>query len=103
MNDNPKSFYKRLASAVLADDCAVAHQVASEAMQEIGQQFMNIINQYSTADLPFCVAAMLVTASSMNGVLPNSGREMVRSIVSSCSAVVIRKDEFERQMREECT
>ena len=95
------SFSKRLAAAVLADDRAAAHAVAAEAMQEIGQQFMDIVNQYSTADLPFCVAAMLVTSSSMNGVLPESGREMVRSLVSSCSTVVIRKDAFEQQLREE--
>ena len=96
------SFSKRLAAAVLVNDRAAAHQVAAEAMQEIGQQFMDIVNQYSTADLPFCVAAMLVTASSMNGVLPDSGRDMVKSLVSSCSAVVIRKDAFEQQMREGC-
>lgn len=97
------SFSKRLVAAVLADDRAAAHQVAVDAMQEIGQQFMDIVNQYSTADLPFCVAAMLVPASSMNGVLPDSGRDMVKSLVSSCSAVVIRKDAFEQQMREEHT
>lgn len=97
------SFFKRLDAAVLADDRAAAHQVAAEAMQEIGQQFMDIINQYSYADLPFCVAAMLATASSMNGVLTDSGREIVRSLVSSCSTVVIRKDALEKQMREDGT
>lgn len=95
------SFSKRLAAAVLVNDRAAAHQVAAEAMQEISQQFMDIVNQYGTADLPFCIAAMLVTSSSMNGVLPDSGRDMVKSLVSSCSAVVIKKDDFEKQLREE--
>ncbi len=74
------SFSRRLAAAVLVNDRAAAHQVAAEAMQEIGQQFMDIINQYSTADLPFCIAAMLVTSSSMNGALPDSGRTWSKAL-----------------------
>jgi hypothetical protein len=97
------SFSERLTAAVLADDRAAAFKVAADAMQEIGQQLMDIINQYSTADLPFCIAAMLVTSSSMNGMLPDSGREMVRNLVSSCSTVVIRKDELKKQMQEDST
>lgn len=100
MNNN-EAFTKRLTAAVLADDRAAAFQVTAEAMQEIGQQFVNIINRYSAADLPFCVAAMLITASSMNGMLSDSGRELVKKLVASCSAVVIKRDEFEKQMQEE--
>lgn len=100
MNKKNESFAKRLAAAVLANDRPAAFRVTADAMQEIGEKLMDVLNQYTSADLPFCIAAMQITSASMTGVLPDSGKDLVKNLMASCSAVVIRKDAFEQQMRE---
>lgn len=103
MAQTNQSFTKQIVDAVLLKDRTLANALTQSAMQSIGQEIVKIIESHPTSDLPLVIACMRIVASSFEGILPDSGKLMASHLVDMTESIVISKDDFLKQMREEHT
>ena len=101
MSCNYDSYSARMAFALLVDDQKQAAEICAEAMKTASGALLRLIEQRPKADLPFWLASMRILSTYMLNVLNDSGRDMVETLTKITSAVVIEKEGFQEQLRQE--
>lgn len=89
-----------LTLAMLTNDRAEVDRVVNKCFSEMGHELMKVVNSYDFSDLPFVVAAMRITASSLMPIMGKNGQQLVERMTSMTTAITIDADEMRRQAGE---
>lgn len=96
----PYSVQAGMMSAVGNEAAVVA--IIQNCLQDVSKTFMNdIIYKYDRLDLPFVLAAVKVTADSLESFLDNDDKEIYKGILSQTKCIAIDASELRRQAKEE--
>ena len=98
MSQKSESFTKQIVAAVVANNRSAANTLTQQALQSIGQELVQVIEGYPTADLPLVIASMRIIASAFEGVLPESGKLMASHLANMTESIIINKGDLLRQL-----
>lgn len=97
MDNNSVPITVLMAMASMSGDSEQFTKVVCEAYRELTQKLLKVVHEYPTADLPFIVATMLITANTVRGMLTDSGKNIVEQFLRNTTTVVVDKEELARQ------
>lgn len=98
MNGMPYSI--RLMLAQMSGNSEEAGKVVDECFVEMTKKFLAVAHEYDSVDLPLVIATMQIAAQAMMPILNDSGRELVKNLVSHTQTVTIDLSEMRRQTSE---
>ncbi len=90
----------RLMLAQMSGNSEVAGKVVDECFAEMTKKFLAVAHEYDSVDLPLAIATMQIAAQAMMPILNDSGRELVKNLVSHTQTVTIDLSEMRRQTSE---
>ena len=99
MNGMPYSI--RLMLAQMSGNSEAAGKVVDECFVEITKKFLAVAHEYDSVDLPLVIATMQIAAQAMMPILNDSGRELVKNLVSHTQTVTVDLSEMRRQAQGE--
>lgn len=91
----------KVAIATMAQNRTAARCIVQECLERIAKDCTGIASEYDPSDLPFVIAAMQISANAMMQMLSDSGRYMVRQIISHTATVAVDVDALRRQVEGE--
>lgn len=87
----------RMSMAVLANKPDVAHDISAECITAMTKELMAVASGYDVMDFPFMVAAMRLTATSLEALMDEHGRGIADNIVAHTTCITVDADELKRQ------
>lgn len=101
MNNNTVPYALQMAMALLEGNFDGAHSIIKDCITVMSNELAGVASGYDLADYPFMVAALKLTATSLEALLDENGRGIADKIVASSTCITIDADELKRQAKEE--
>ena len=98
-NRPPIPYSVQLAMAQAAHDEKAVDRIVQECFYGMTKDFLAVIHSYDSADLPFVLATMQLTAHAVTPVMNESGRRFMENLMSHVSCVTVDVEELRRQAR----
>ena len=86
----------RMTLAVLANKPDDARSISAECVTAMTKELMGVVSRYDLMDFPFMVAALRLTATSLESLLG-----ITDNIVANTTCITIDASELKRQAKEE--
>lgn len=87
--------------AVLANRPDDARNISAECITAMTKELMEVAGGYDVMDFPFMVAALRLTATSLESLLDEHGKGIADGIVANTTCITIDASELKRQVKEE--
>lgn len=91
----------RMTLAVLANRPDDARNISAECITAMTKELMGVASGYDLMDYPFMVAALQLTATSLESLLDEHGKGIADGIVANTTCITIDASELKRQAKEE--
>ena len=91
----------RMTLAVLANKPDDARSISAECVTAMTKELMGVVSRYDLMDFPFMVAALRLTATSLESLLDEHGKGIADNIVANTTCITIDASELKRQAKEE--
>ena len=91
----------RMTLAVLANKPDAARSISAECVTAMTKELMGVVSRYDLMDFPFMVAALRLTATSLESLLDEHGKGIADNIVANTTCFTIDASELKRQAKEE--
>lgn len=91
----------RMTLAVLANKPDDARSISAECVTAMTKELMGVVSRYDLMDFPFMVAALRLTATSLESLLDEHGKGIADNIVANTICITIDASELKRQSKEE--
>lgn len=91
----------RMTLAVLANKPDDARSISAECVTAMTKELMDVVSRYDLMDFPFMVAALQLTATSLESLLDEHGKGIADGIVANTTCITIDASELKRQAKEE--
>ena len=91
----------RMTLAVLANKPDDARSISAECVTAMTKELMGVVSRYDLMDFPFMVAALRLTATSLESLLDEHGKGIADGIVANTTCITIDASELKRQTKEE--
>lgn len=91
----------RMTLAVLANKPDDARSISAECVTTMTKELMGVVSRYDLMDFPFMVAALRLTATSLESLLDEHGKGIADNIVANTTCITIDASELKRQAKEE--
>ena len=95
MTEKMMPYALRMTLAVLANKPDDARSISAECVTAMTKELMGVVSRYDLMDFPFMVAALRLTATSLESLLDEHG------IVANTTCITIDASELKRQAKEE--
>lgn len=89
----------RMTLAVLANKPDDARSISAECVTAMTKELMGVVSRYDLMDFPFMVAALRLTATSLESLLDEHGKGIADNIVANTTCITIDASELKRQAR----
>lgn len=89
----------RMTLAVLANKPDDARSISAECVTAMTKELMGVVSRYDLMDFPFMVAALRLTATSLESLLDEHGKGIADNIVANTTCITIEASELKRQQR----
>lgn len=89
----------RMTLAVLANKPDDARSISAECVTAMTKELMGVVSQYDLMDFPFMVAALRLTATSLESLLDEHGKGIADNIVANTTCITIDASELKRQAK----
>lgn len=97
--NNQIPYALRMSMAVLANKPDTARDISAECITAMTKELMNVASGYDVMDFPFMVAALRLTATSLEALLDEHGRGIADNIVAHTTCITVDADELKRQAK----
>lgn len=91
----------RMTLAVLANKPDDARSITAECVTAMTKELMGVVSGYDMMDFPFMVAALRLTATSLESLLDEHGKGIADGIVANTTCITVDAAEMKRQAKEE--
>lgn len=91
----------RMTLAVLANKPDDARSISAECVTAMTKELMGVVSRYDLMDFPFMVAALRLTATSLESLLDEHGKGIADNIVANTTCITIDASELKHQAKEE--
>ena len=75
--------------------------ISAECVTAMTKELMGVVSRYDLMDFPFMVAALRLTATSLESLLDEHGKGIADNIVANTTCITIDASELKRQAKEE--
>lgn len=89
----------RMTLAVLANKPDDARSISAECVTAMTKELMGVVSRYDLMDFPFMVAALRLTATSLESLLDEHGKGIADNIVANTTCITIDASELKRQAK----
>lgn len=89
----------RMTLAVLANKPDDARSISAECVTAMTKELMGVVSRYDLMDFPFMVAALRLTATSLESLLDEHGKGIADNIIANTTCITIDASELKRQAR----
>lgn len=89
----------RMTLAVLANKPDDARSISAECVTAMTKELMGVVSRYDLIDFPFMVAALRLTATSLESLLDEHGKGIADNIVANTTCITIDASELKHQAR----
>ena len=79
----------RMTLAVLANKPDDARSISAECVTAMTKELMGVVSRYDLMDFPFMVAALRLTATSLESLLDEHGKGIADNIVANTTCITI--------------
>ena len=76
-------------------------KISAECVTAMPKELMDVVSRYDLMDFPFMVAALRLTATSLESLLDEHGKGIADNIVANTTCITIDASELKRQAKEE--
>ena len=101
MRNSDLPYALRMTLAVLANKPDDARSISAECITAMTKELMDVVSRYDVMDFPFMVAALRLTATSLEAMLDEHGKGIADNIVANTTCITIDASELKRQAKEE--
>jgi len=99
MTEKMMPYALRMTLAVLANRPDDARNISAECVTAMTKELMGVASGYDLMDFPFMVAALRLTATSLEALLDEHGRWIADNIVAHTTCITVDADELKRQAK----
>jgi len=82
----------RMTLAVLANRPDDARNISAECVTAMTKELMDVVSRYDLMDFPFMVAALRLTATSLESLLDEHGKGIADNIVANTTCIELFED-----------
>lgn len=101
MNNNTVPYALQMVMALLETNFDEAHSIVKDCITVMSNELAGVASNYDFADFPFMVAALRLTATSLESLLDEHGKGIADNIVANTTCITIDASELKRQAKEE--